>query len=195
MGLTAKEEKTFDPIPAGVHQGVAYAIYDLGNQFSAKFEKTSHQALLIWEVPSERIEIEKDGVKKDLPRVVSRTFTMSLGERANLRKMLESWRGRTFTPEELLGFDISKLIGVNGMIQVIHTTKDGKTYANVSAVLPLYKGMDKLVPENPTVVYSIEDGEPPEGTPKWIVDKIHESAEWKASAPTMEDEPGEEVPF
>jgi hypothetical protein len=81
------------------------------------------------------------------------------------------------------------------MIQVIHTTKDGKTYANVSAVLPLYKGMDKLVPENPTVVYSIEDGEPPEGTPKWIVDKIHESAEWKASAPTMEDEPGEEVPF
>jgi len=180
MGLTAKEEKTYDPISEGVHQGVCYAIYDLGTQYNKMFDKSAHQCLIIWEIPSERIEINKDGQTLSLPRVVSKTYTVSLGERANLRKHLESWRGRSFTAEELQGFDVSKLIGVNGMIQIIHKTTDNKTFANISAILPLYKGMAKLEPENPTVVYRFEDGEPPEGTPKWIVEKIHESEEWKA---------------
>jgi hypothetical protein len=125
------------------------------------------------------MEIQKDGQTLSLPRVVSKTFTISLGKKSNLRKYLESWRGRIFTDEELQGFDISKLIGVNGMVQVIHTSKDGNTYANVSAILPLYKGMPKMEPENPTVVYALEQGEPPSGMPKWIVDKIHKSREWK----------------
>ncbi len=187
MGLTAKEEKGFDPVPAGVHQGVCYAIYDLGSQYSKQFDKTSHQCLLIFEIPSERIEIQKDGQTLSLPRVVSKNFTVSLGERANLRKYLESWRGRAFTAEELQGFDISKLIGVNGMVQVLHTSKDGKTYANISAILPLYKGMQKIDPENPTVIYALENGEPPEETPKWIVEKIHDSAEWIAAHSPKEE--------
>ncbi len=179
MGLTAKAEKGFDPVPAGVYQGICYSIYDLGTQYQKNFDKYAHQCLIIWEIPSERIEIQRDGNTFSLPRVVSKTFTMSLGTKANLRKYLESWRGRVFTDEELQGFDISKLVGVNGMVQVIHTSKDGNTYANVSAILPLYKGMQKLEPENPIVVYKLEDGEPPEATPKWIVDRIHASTEWQ----------------
>jgi hypothetical protein len=203
MGLIAKADKGFDPVPAGVHQGVCYAIYDLGTQYQKNFDNHAHQCLIIWEIPSERIEIPKDGKILSLPRVVSKTFTISLGKKSNLRKYLESWRGRIFTDEELQGFDISKLIGKNGMVQVIHTSKDGNTYANVSAILPLYKGMQKIEPENPTVVYAFEQGEPPEGTPKWIVEKIHGSTEWTQAHNPVPDEPhysasdapDDEIPF
>ena len=154
------------------------------------FDKYSHQALIIWEIPSERIEIQKDGQAMSLPRVVSKTYTLSFDDRSNFKKDLVSWRGRNFTEEEEQGFDISRLIGVNGMLNIIHVTKDGKTYGNLSAILPLYKGISNLEPENPTVVYSMEQGEPPEGTPKWIVEKIHSSVEWtQAHNPTPTEHP------
>ncbi len=202
MSLVVKKEKGFDPISAGVHQGVCYSVYDLGTQHNKVFDKYSHQALIIWEIPSERIEVQKDGKDVSLPRVISRTYTLSFDDRANFKKDLTSWRGRPFTEEEEQGFDISRLVGVNGMLNVIHTSKDGKTYANLSAILPLYKGISKLDPENPTVVYSMEQGEPPEGTPKWIVEKIHDSVEWKqANNPVPDEHPpydsgdNPEVPF
>lgn len=209
--LLAKEGTMFEPVLEGVHKGVCYAIYDLGMQYNEIFGKSAHKAVIIWELPGERIQIERDGETLDLPRVVSKKYTLSLGDRANLRKDLESWRGKTFTPEELKGFDIHKLLGANCMIQIIHKSKDGKTYANISAILPLYKGMKKLEPENPTVIYSLDQGEPPETTPKWIVDLIHKSQEWQEThgdspeeRPSYDDEPppnmGEEdrtgeVPF
>lgn len=190
MSLIVKKEKGFDPISAGVHQGVCYSVYDLGTQHNKVFDKYSHQALIIWEIPSERIEIQKDGQAMSLPRVVSKTYTLSFDDRSNFKKDLVSWRGRNFTEEEEQGFDISRLIGVNGMLNIIHVSKDGKTYGNLGAILPLYKGISNLEPENPTVVYSLEQGEPPESTPKWIVEKIHSSVEWtQAHNPTPTEHP------
>jgi len=178
MGLTVKEGgSNLPPIPEDVYQGICYSIYDLGTQFSEKFGKSAHQCVIIWEIPDQRITIEKDGKKVDLPRVVSKKYTMSLNEKANLRRDLQSWRGRAFTENELEGFDITKLLGANCMIQIVHTKKGEKTYANISSILPLYKGMQKKGPENPTVVYEITDGPIPEGTPKWIADLIGQSAE------------------
>ncbi len=180
--LIAKEGgQGFDPIPEGVYQGVCYSVFGVGSQYSEKFDKSSNKALIIWEIPEQRIDIEKDGKMQNLPRVISKQYTLTLGEKANLRKDLESWRGKAFTAEELEGFDLHKLIGANCMIQIIHKSKDNKTYANISAILPLYKGLKKFEPENPTVVYSLEDGEPPETTPKWIVELIHNSEEWVAA--------------
>jgi hypothetical protein len=112
----------------------------------------------------------------NLPHVVSKKYTMSLNEKANLRKDLQSWRGRTFAPEELEGFDITKLMGANCMIQIIHTHADNKIYANVASITPLYKGISRVEPENPTVIFQIGD-EIPKETPKWIVELIEGCAE------------------
>jgi hypothetical protein len=193
MSLIASSEGgTREPIAAGMYQAVCYSIYDLGHQFSELYGKSSHKAVIIWEIPEERIEVEKDGVKKDLPKVISKQYTVSLHEKANLRKDLESWRGRVFTEQELAAFDIHKLVKVNCMLQIIHKSKDGKTYANIAAIVPLMKGMKSLEPENPAVVYSISDGQPPEGTPKWVVDTIKQSDEWKASVSSQIQEDGRE---
>lgn len=185
MGFVVKDNGGYDiePIPEGMHHGICYAVYDLGTQHSDTFNNDSRQLVIIWEIPEERIEIEKDGQKLNLPRAISRMFTASLGKKANLRKTLEAWRGRVFTPEELEGFDLVKLLGVNCQLQVLHKTKDNKTYSNVVSVVPLAKGMTLKKPENPTKYFCFdENGDIPDGTPDWIVEYIQKSQEFQNGA-------------
>ena len=78
--------------------------------------------------------------------MVTKKYTASLNEKATLRGDLEAWRGKKFTKQELRGFDIEQLVGVNCQLQVVHTTlDDGRTFANVKAVVPISKGMQKMV--------------------------------------------------
>ena len=177
MSLVVKEGgSNIAPVPEGVYQAVCVAIYDLGTQFSEKFGKSSHQCLVVWEIGDERITFEKDGQKYDLPRTVVKKYTMSLNEKSNLRKDLQSWRGKAFSPEELCGFDITRLLNANCMIQIIHSKTDTKTYANIASIMPLYKGMEKRKPEQEPVIYQIGE-KIPDGTPKWIADMIADSVE------------------
>jgi hypothetical protein len=72
-------------------------------------------------------------------------YTLSLHEKANLRRELETWRGKKFTAEEGEGFDLEKLLGANCQLQVIHNEKDdGTVYANVQAIVPAGRGLEKL---------------------------------------------------
>lgn len=180
-------ESRIDPIPADMHHAVCYAVYDLGHHYSEKFDKWSHDCLVIWEIPELRIELEKDGQKQDLPRAISKKYTLSLGEKANLRKDLVAWRGRPFTEEELNGFDLKNILGKSCNLQVIHNhgkgANAGKVYANINGIIPKMKGQPDLRPENPIVYFSIDDhgagNPPPQGTPKWVADIIMDSREYK----------------
>jgi hypothetical protein len=214
MGIMVSESSgaTFEPLSQGVHNAVCFAMYDLGTQHTEYKgeQKLAHQVLIMWEIPAERIEIEKNGQKVDMPRAISKKYTMSLGEKANLRRDLQGWRGRQFTPEELATFDITTIIGLPCMIQVLHkiSKKTGKPYANIAAIMPLMKGAPSIKAENPLRFYSISDHKDqiPEGTPKWIAETIKESDEWKIFAKPEEEPPpfafegeippeSDEVPF
>ena len=190
MGLVASDKggKGFDPVAEGVHNAVCFWVYDLGTHLDEKFGNRNHSCLIGWEIPGERIDIEKDGVKKNLPRAISKKYTLSLNEKANLRKDLQTWRGRVFTEKELEGFDIKNLLGKSCMIQVIHNKKGDKTYANIAAIMPLMKGVAPLTPENPTKFYSIEDNLDviPADTPQWVMDIIRTSDEWQSFQPATE---------
>jgi len=183
MGLTAREpeNKGINPVSQALHHAVCYALYDLGTQYNETFGKSAHKVLIAWEIPGERITIEKNGEKLDLPRAISKQYTLSLHEKSQLRKDLESWRGKAFTDQERAGFDITTILGANCMVQVLHKEKDGKKYANVSNVVQLPKGMPKKTPENPTRYFSFEEHQDaiPEGTPDWIRDIIKASDEWQ----------------
>lgn len=199
MGLIVKEEGVrMPPVAEGVHPAVCYRLYDLGTHYQEKFDKRIHQCLIAWELPEERIEVDRDGTRVDLPRVISKTYTMSLHEKALLRQHLQSWRGKAFTDEELTGFDITKLLGVNCMIQVIHNKVDNKVYGNVTAILPLHKGLPKRKPKNTTGFFSLQENmDIPEDTPDWIKSIIHESEEWQARDTETPDKPDDDdgVPF
>lgn len=213
MPLIAKDgptEKTLTP--AGMHHGVCYGVVDIGTQQGNSNFPPRRKVLIMFEIPAQRIKLTKDGKELDLPRAVSVRHTLSLASKGNLRPMLESWRGRPFTAEELDGFDLAKLVGVNGLVNIVHNTAGDKTYANVAAVTPLVAGMPKLKPESPTVFFSLSDVGPgftlPDTLPDWIKGLIMNSEECKRHAeesgrpgPTeaemanMGDGPEESVPF
>lgn len=186
MSLIAKDKggTDYEPLAAGMHHAVCYGIVDLGTQPGGQFEPKRKVAFL-WEVPSERIKFEKDGVKKDLPRGVSALYTLSLSTKGLMRPMLESWRGRAFTTEELAGFDLKKILGANCFLNIVHaagTGKNaGKTYANVKSVNPLAKGMGTVKSENPLVFFSLDEcGDTitvPATIPDWLKAKILQSEE------------------
>ena len=190
MALIAKDTggKNFPPTEAGLHKAILYAIYDIGTQKNIKFNSESRKVIFIWEFPYLRINIEKDGKEtKNLPRVISNTYTLSLGEKSNLRHILETWRGKTFTTDELDGFDLKNVLGKGCQIQVVHNNEGEKTYANIGGIVQAPPDF-KLEPENPLILFSIDDeNQISDGTPKWIKEKIENSKEWKMKKAGYED--------
>jgi len=208
MSLIAKNKGGgFDPVPAGNHAAMCYSVVDLGTQENKTFGGMNHEVLITWEIPDLRIEIERDGKRLDLPRAISRRFTISLHERSNLRRALESWRGKPFTDAQLEGFDLRCLVGASCLLNVVHVGSGGKTYANVSTVTPLPKMMASAMPEkpeNPMVYWEIEQldggGEIDARIPEWVRNKIKESDEYRAMsgfepAANGGTEVGDDVPF
>jgi hypothetical protein len=126
--------------PAGMHSAVCVDVQDLGLVQGAYGAKP--KVRLVWQL---------DALDPEAGRrvEVARVYTLSLSERATLRKDLECWRGKKFTDAELdTGFDLERVIGVNCQVVVSHDLGDnGTTYANVDNVLPAAKGAPKLAPQ------------------------------------------------
>lgn len=170
----------FSPMPVGNHVAVCNQVVDLGQQrvVSQMYgDKVKHQVWIRWETPEEQLEWEdRDGNKQIGNRVIGKTYTVSLHENANLRGDLESWRGRPFTQEELQGFDISKLLGAPCMVNVTHTEKNGKTYANVAAITPLPKSLKDNPPQSEIglLLYDDDNTSSFDELPEWLQKKVGE---------------------
>ena len=150
MPINVSNKNKSDPVPAGTHHAVCYGVIAVGTQPSEKF--TPRQKIIVsFEIPSERITI-KD---KDLPRGISKRYTLSLNEKSSLRKDLQSWRGKPFTQEELNGFDVSKVIGSNCLISVLHSDRAGAIYADISGISALPRQMASVRPENQPLYFNL----------------------------------------
>ncbi|MFH1563487.1 MAG: hypothetical protein ABIF11_08780 [Nitrospirota bacterium] len=194
MALTAKkpEGEDFEQISEGVKIAICFGLYDIGTQYDEKWDKHSRKVIVVWEIPEERITIDD----KDLPRAISQKYTLSLHEKALLRKHLEAWRGKAFTEAELDGFDLKNILGKACQLQIIHNKKDNKTYANISAIMALPKGIQAPEAENPLKFFAFEEGiDIPENTPKWIADLIKQSTEYKGIHGETPEEYTEMEPF
>ncbi len=145
MGLTVRDPGggDFERVPTGVHSAVCARYYDIGMQPGYE-GKPEHKVVLLWEVEWRFTEGELVGQRAR----VTEKYTASLGKKANLRKMLESWRGREFTEQELEGFDLDKILGKQCTLNLTEvTTKDNKPWTKVSAIMPPLKGAEMMVPE------------------------------------------------
>lgn len=152
---------SFTPTPAGQHVCVLTRLIDLGTQpGSAMYPKPKRKVLFGWEIPGERIQYEKDGKMHEGPVVHFERMTFSAHENAIMRQRLESWRGKQFTAEEFGTFDMKTLLGVGALIQISHSHDDGKTYANMQAiVLPPGGKSQWPQPEGDIIYLSLEPGE------------------------------------
>lgn len=191
MPLIVKETggSDIEPIPEGVYTAVCYSVVDIGTHYSEKYDKASRRVIITWEIPELRIQVERDGQKQDLPRAISKRYTLSLHTKSVLRNDLCSWRGRAFSPEELAGFDLQNVLGSACQIQVLHEHKDDKTYANIGSIMRLPKGAMPPKPENPLLFFSLSDlleqvkggagVSIPSAIPEWQVRLIQESKEYE----------------
>ena len=169
--------------PSGAHPARAVQMIYLGTH-TKDWQGESKQKKLVritWELPTELAEF-KEG-EGEQPFIVSKTYTLSLHEKAALRKDLESWRGKAFTEAEAQGFDVAVLLGKECLLGIIHATKGDKTYANISSISRLPKGMVCPPAINPLVEYSVtsHNADVFNNLPEFIQKQITESAEWKAS--------------
>jgi len=206
MHLPANNATSFAPPPAGTHVAICYRVVDLGTQMidfqgQTKFQ---HKIMLSWELPDELMD---DGQ----PFSVHKRYTLSSHEKSTLRKDLESWRGKPFTDDEFGPngtFDIKNVIGVGCMLNILHTEREGKTYANVSAVLKMVKGMPMPAMANEKVYFNLDafDKAAFDKLSEGIQNIIKKSPEWakmNVQAPlddipppsAADDHSGEEIPF
>ena len=145
---------SFELVPQGTHIGRCIAVVNLGLQETGWGPKNKHW--IGFEIPSVRVEWDKDDVHHEGPALIGNRYTSSLSDKAILRQHLESWRGKKFTEAELDGFDLFKLLGVPCMLSVTHTD-DGK-YANISSIMGLPTGT--IAPEEETPRTKYDPSEP-----------------------------------
>lgn len=198
MGFIAKNNgmADFKRIPPGSYIARCYMLIDLGEQLSdGKFgQSVQHKIRLGWEVFGEDetgspLTVEYEGVQRQM--TIGKTYTLSLNEKAGLRKDLTSWRGRDFSPEELEGFDITNILNVYCMLNITTSEKDGKTYTNISAITPLPAALKnaKPQPDHEIVTFNLDE---PDWTafgnlPEWISDTIKKSPQYAELASVPRD--------
>lgn len=81
---------------------------------------------------------------------IQQEFAQSMGEKANLRHFLESWRGKSYTAEQLeAGVSLDKLAGQYALLTIEQKTSptSKRTYAVIRSVSPVPPVMPK--PEFP----------------------------------------------
>lgn len=171
--LTATVGKERSILEEGIFNGVCSKLIDMGVQYNERFDNSARKIRLFWEIIGETIEVNGE----ELPRQVSREFTLSLNEKSRLRQMLQSWRGKAFTAEELQGFDLKHVLGAGCQLQIIHKEGNNGTYANVETVMALPKGM-KLPAPKETVCFDFDDPSTYpmfEKLPRYVQEKIAEA--------------------
>lgn len=155
MGRYAQETGggDFQHAPVGTHVARCIRLIDLGTQQGEWMGKPifKNQVLVMWELCNEMMEGEEPK-----PFIVSKFYTNSLSEKANLRKDLEQWRGKPFTHEELLRFDLQSILGAPCMLSIVEKG-NGKEGVKVSGVMKLPKGQQAPEARNEAFAFWLDE--------------------------------------
>ncbi len=196
MPITAKSTGIeFEKVPVGNHIARCYSMIEIGTE-EKEFQGEKKKAYVVritWELPNEKKVF--DTAKGEQPFSISKDYTLSMHEKANLRHDLQSWRGKAFTEEEAKAFDITKLIGVPCMLNVIHNVSkaNGNTYANIAGVTAIPKGLTPPAQVNKSFVFSYDAWNDSEfaALPEYIRKRIEATPEFKKrlEQPPVDHEP------
>lgn len=121
---------------AGWHVAICTHLVDLGIQDGQFGQKK--QCALVFELDEKR----EDGKSFQ----VAKTYNESLNIKSNLRHDLENWRGQKFTPEEIAGFDLEKIVNAPAYLNLMDDVKGEKTYTKIVSIGKLPKGMLPIKP-------------------------------------------------
>ncbi len=195
MPITAKEsEVKFELVPAGNHIARCYSMIEIGTEeqeFQGK-KKSLYKVRVTWELPNEKKVF--DPSKGEQPFSISKDYTLSMFDQAALRQDLESWRGKPFNETEAKAFDITKLIGVPCLLNVVHTkSQKGSDYSKIAGVTPLPKGFICPPQVNTSFVFAYDEWNDQKfaGLPEYLRKRIEATPEFKKrlDGPLVDNEP------
>lgn len=157
-------------------------VIDIGTQSweSAMYgSQVKHKVRISWELPTETVMYDEE--KGEQPFIISKEYNLSFNEKAGLRIMLESWRGKKFTDEEMKAFSEQQILGKACMLNVTHNTSGENIYANIASVTPMPKGMECPPQVHPSIFLSLDpdefNQEVYDALPEFIQKKIADSPE------------------
>lgn len=198
MAITAtnKGGSGYEPVAAGTYAARCIQMIHIGTveELIQGTLKKLNKVRITWELPTElKVFNEEKGLQ---PCVISKEFTLSMNEKATLRKFLASWRTVDFTDKEAESFDITALLGKPCMLAVVHkTSKSGNVYAEISSVSALVKGMNMPDQINPSVELSYENWNTTifDALPDFIKDKMRKSDEYNSMTHPAEAQTATEI--
>ena len=162
MSLTLKQgDNDFEKLAVGTYHGTCFRMVDLGTQdteYNGEKSKKNQVRLDFEIIESVDPEGNEVNMADGRPFGVSRTYTASLFESAALRKELESWRGKSFTEEELEGFELDQLLGCTARIEIGLTQKTLQFAGGNPKILKLMRpdgGVQKITTINPQVAFDM----------------------------------------
>jgi hypothetical protein len=100
--IISDNTKEFKIAPAGNHMARLYSVIDLGHQATewAGETKIMHKVVLTWELHGKDDNEQPLTTDDGKPLIVSKRYTVSLGEQARLRQDLEAWSNKKMTAED-----------------------------------------------------------------------------------------------
>ena len=203
--IISDNSKEFKIAPSGNHMARLYSVIDLGHQATewAGETKIMHKVVLTWELHGKAVNDQPLTTDDGKPLIVSKRYTVSLGEQARLRQDLEAWSNKKMTAEDRKNFDLKNLLGKFCMVNITHS-EDGR-YANISGISPVPSALRAHQPEGinaPVHFWLAEfDQSKYDALPKYYREKIAESSEWRGQKSkeenkvTIEDSDLSDIPF
>lgn len=148
-----------NPAP-GSYLARCIGLIDLGTHehtYPGKPPRKTRDVRIQFELPTELMTGEFQPELKGKPFGVGRTLTQSLHPKAGLRKLLEGWRGKKFTQDDINAFQPKSLLGKACRITLIQNGD----YVDLDSIAPLTKHDAKMMPRqvNKSVYFSLEEGE------------------------------------
>lgn len=147
--ITARgSESKFKPHPDGQFVGQCVDTVDLGEHvhtFAGDESYLEHRCAMVFRTGEVNAET---GDYID----VNKEFTVSMGDRANLRKFLEQWRGRPYTAEQIkAGVPLDKLTGNHALLTIAQKPNKAGTriYAEITACVGIPKQMASSTTDYP----------------------------------------------
>ena len=155
-------------IPEGTYPAICIHIIDCG-VWEREYQgntKQKPEIYLRWMLPT---VIIPDGDYQGECAEIGKRYSFSMYKKSNLRRDLETWRGKPFTDIEAAGFDIDNVLQIPCMLSVF--TND-KGYTNIHMITP-YQGEKIEVPDSKILLFDTGNPEGFDSLPKWIQRKIN----------------------
>lgn len=143
-----KGEGNFEKAPVGNHPAVCVALIDLGTQENNYQGNVTWQrrVYLCWELTTEATQADPNR-----NHVIGAELTLSLNEKAKLRKWIEGRAGRQFP--EGYEHDVSKELGKTCLLMV----KEHNGYPRVDGMSAVPKGMTVPPAKLTPFIFSLDD--------------------------------------